>query len=168
MASPARGRFRALLLSAVANFMRDDHRRRTAGHRLPPSRRWALRGPALMIADPSASPEVAFTSAWVAMLVGEAAERLRKECLRDGREAHWICFEGRVLNPALRGDAPASSDSLRQRTGLATIARVAHAIAAMKRRFAAILLETMGQATDEPHRLREELGELLQLLERRS
>jgi len=167
MASPSRGRFRALLLSAVANFVRDDHRRRTAGHRPQASHRVPFAVPSIMMADAGASPETAFTGAWVAMLVDEAATRLRDEAQREGRDAHWLCFERRVLRPALDGTPPASTEELRVITGIRTAARVAHAIASMKRRFAMLLLETMGSIGGEIDREREEVCELLSLLERR-
>lgn len=167
LASPARGRFRSLLLHAVTNFLRDDHRRRSAGHRPPPSNRVPLQGAALVVTDPSASPERAFASAWVAMLVSEASERLRAECRREGHDAAWTCFEYRVLRPALHGAVPSGGEELRLLTGLDSPSRVHHALALAKRRFARILLEVVGSSTDDPTRVREEVGDLLAMLEGR-
>ncbi|MBM4113951.1 MAG: sigma-70 family RNA polymerase sigma factor [Phycisphaerae bacterium] len=164
IASPARGRFRALLLHAVSNYLRDDHRRRSAGHRPPAASRVPLSGTALVVTDSAASPERAFASAWVAMLVADAAERLRDECRRDGRDERWTCFEYRVLRPALHGSAPSTTEELRTLTGLTTGPRVVHALAQAKRRFAQLLLEIVGRSADDPLRVREEVGELLSIL----
>lgn len=165
MASPARGRFRALLLHAVSNFLRDDHRRRTAGRRPPPSRRVPLAGASLVVTDLATTPERAFASAWVAMLVRDAADRLRHECLSKDREAEWTCFEHRVLRPSLHGAAPMGTAALRRLTGLASPSRVMHATASARRRFISHLLEVVGTTTDDPMRVREEIRELLAVLE---
>jgi len=165
LANPVRGRFRTLLLRAVSNYLRDDHRRRTATKRHPGADRVTLSGASPVVTDPMCPPETAFTSAWVALLMRDAAERFRIECLEHGREAQWLCFEHRVLRPALEGAIPATADELRSLTGLLTAPRISHAIASAKRRFARLLLEEIGASTGDAGRAHEEINELLCMLE---
>jgi hypothetical protein len=96
--------------------------------------------------------------------MNEAAERCRDDCLRGGHEAQWTCLVHRVLRPALEGAIPTTVRELQALTGLRTASRVAHAIAAAKRRFARHVLDVIG-APGEPDSARDEIGELLRMLE---
>lgn len=165
LATPSRGRFRTLLLRAVTNYLHDDHRRRTATARHPGVGRLILHGAPPTLADHALSPHTAFTSAWVAMLIGAAAERCRIECLGEHQEAQWLCLEHRVIRPAMEGAVPATNDELRRMTGLSTTPRISHALASAKRRFARLLLEEIGTTTEDPTRIHEELADLLQMLQ---
>ncbi|MBX3354682.1 MAG: hypothetical protein KF724_03170 [Phycisphaeraceae bacterium] len=163
-ANPERGRFRTLLLSSVVNYLRDDHRRRTAARRHPGEGRFVLHGALPVIRDPSLTPEQAFAAAWVAMLIREAAEQCRQQCMREEREAAWICLERRILRPALEGASPATTEELKQITGLATASRIARALASAKRCFAERLLERIG-ASAHDDASDEEIRTLLKLLD---
>lgn len=164
MATPERGRFRTLLLRAVTNYLRDDHRRGTAARRRPVQGLISLEQSGCTPADASLTPERAFVTAWVAMLMREAANRCQEECTRDGRDAEWHCLHGRVIRPALEGAPMASVSELEALTGIDSRASLAHLTAAGKRRFARHLLDRIGAASGDPDRTSDEVNDLLGLL----
>jgi len=165
LAAPERGRFRTLLLDAVTNYLRDDHRRQTALRRAPEEGITVSGGQSLSLCNEHQTPETAFNRAWVAMLMREAAKHCLAECEAEGRQAQWLCLEHRVLRPALDGSPPATTYDLLAITGLGSVARVAHAIAAGKRRFARHLLNALGVSDDDNRLAREEISQLLGLLD---
>lgn len=86
-ADPARGRFRSLLLSALRNFLHDQHAQSAALKRGGA----ALRADALPdeLAGDADTPEQAFTRAWLATVLTHAMARLRDEWEQAGKRAQF-------------------------------------------------------------------------------
>lgn len=85
-ADPQRGRFRALLLTALRRFVIDQRLHDHAG------KRSALRvGEDVLdnLADDGDSPETAFTRAWLGTLVGHAMNRLQDEWTHAGKHEQF-------------------------------------------------------------------------------
>lgn len=156
-ADPLRGRFRALLLVALRNFLHDQH-----------AEACALKRGALHRADTDAiddvagdeSPEEAFTRAWLGTVLGHAMHRLEREWDAMGKRAQ---FE--QLAPLLV--EPAEASELRQlaaATGVRsnTIAVQAHR---MRQRLRQLVRMELSQTVGSREALEQELAELREVLE---
>ena len=95
-ADPQRGRFRTLLLGAVQNYLREQHRHdlrtRTLGADMRPLPLEKL--PTEVSSDET--PEEAFCYHWSATLVRQVLTDVRVECEKDGLDAHWEVFEHQI------------------------------------------------------------------------
>lgn len=87
-ADPRAGRFRALLLAALRNFLIDQHARATAGKR--GGGRVALALDPEALADDGDGPERAFMRLWLETVLERAHTRLREEWIRAGKEARFV------------------------------------------------------------------------------
>ncbi len=93
-ADPARGRFRALLLKSLKNFLIDaavksQRHKRGGGVQFVSWEKWMADAPA-QLALPAAAmelspPEALFDAGWAAAIAEEALRRLRLECESKGR-----------------------------------------------------------------------------------
>lgn len=156
-ADPRRGRFRALLLAALRNFLHDQHAqsctlKRGALRRVDAKAIEALAG--------DESPEQAFTRAWLGTVLAHALCRLEREWDEAGKRAR---FE--QLAPLLVEHADASElRQLAAATGLRsnTIAVQAHRMRQRLRQLVRLeLLQTVGSG----EALEQELAELRGALE---
>ncbi|MHC4948704.1 MAG: RNA polymerase sigma factor [Planctomycetota bacterium] len=170
-ADPRRGRFRSLLLRAVTNYLRDQHRHESAARRTPAGSRPLALDPSELasIDDGSARrPEDAFATQWSVAMVRQVLARVREGCLADGLEAHWTVFEMRVARPLLFGEPPASYAWLVRQLDLADSSQAANMMVTVKRRFAKTLYEEVSRTVDDPMQTEGELLALLRDLERPS
>lgn len=170
-ANPKRGRFRTLLMKATQNYLRERHRYATRKKRLPNGRNpLSLDDSAtnMIVVAPGVSPEMAFTSEWSATLIREVLERVRRDCLADGFEAHWVVFESRVVRPILLGEKPASYRLLVDRLELDDRSQAANMMITVKRRFARALMTEAGRTISDPAKARNEIMDILTDLERPS
>jgi RNA polymerase sigma-70 factor (ECF subfamily) len=168
-ADPKRGRFRALLLTAVENYVRDRHRYETAGRRsvdgikplnLDPELLATIRG------GRDQRPENAFSYQWSATLVRQVLARVQNECERDELSGHWTIFEARIVRPMLTGESPVSYARLVERLNLVDASQAANMMVTVKRRFATALYEEVGKTVNDPSETEGELLALLRDLER--
>jgi RNA polymerase sigma-70 factor (ECF subfamily) len=167
-ADPHRGRFRALLLRAIQNYMRDQHRRAQRRKRsLPGAAPLHLDRAELDRAavDPHATPERAFSAQWGATLLRHVVEHVHQECVRDGLELHWQVFERRVLKPALFGTERVEYAALADQLGLDGPAQAANMVVTVKRRLARAVLGEVARTVHDPADAEQELRDLLRDLE---
>ena len=116
--------------------------------------------------SPDLSPEVAFNAEWSATLVREVLNQVRRGCLIDGMEAHWVVFESRVVRPMLFGAKPLSYQVLVERLDLDHRSQAANMMITIKRRFARALLAEAAFTLSDPDEAGDELLEMLRSLER--
>jgi RNA polymerase sigma-70 factor (ECF subfamily) len=170
-ADPSRGRFRALLLTALRNYLCEHHRSATrvrASHRgMPPLKLDPIELEHTEV-SPQLTPEAAFCARWSATLVRHVLEEVRAHCLKDGLEVHWAVFEARVVRPMLLGQPPAGYAELIQRLDLPDVSQASNMMITVKRRFARALYAEVGRTVSDPSKVDEELAELLRDLERPS
>jgi RNA polymerase sigma-70 factor (ECF subfamily) len=164
-----RGRFRALLLVSVRNYLRERHRHDT---------RKVRRGGSVIPLDvgeveaaasqrsPQPSPEGAFDYQWSATLVRRVLEIVRGGCEADELGAHWAVFEQRVVRPMLLGEPPTDYGELVERLGLNDAAQAANMMVTVKRRFARALREEVAGTVGNADEIEDELRDLLEALER--
>lgn len=168
-ADPKRGRFRTLLLRSLQNYLRERHRFATRQKRQPESGKPASLDDSqthLIAMSADVTPEVAFTFEWSATLVREVLEQVRRECIADGFEAHWVVFESRVVRPMLFGEKPASYRTLVDRLDLDDRSQAANMMITVKRRFARTLMAETGRTVSDPGTASQEILDILSDLER--
>lgn len=169
-ADPQRGRFRSLLLSALANYLRERHRHDTRGKRSTGIKPLRLDN-AEIAAKSTAwtnSPEHAFCAQWNATIIRDVIDRVRESCLKTGLEAHWEVFEARVVRPMLFNEPRISYAKLVDRLELADAAQAANMMITVKRRFVQVLMQEVATTVSDPMQVEEELRELVRDLERHS
>ena len=164
-ADPKRGRFRALLLSAVKNYLREKHRH---DHK----RSLEIDGPPLPLEDWPAqtstneTPDEAFCYQWSATLVRQVLTDVKASCETDGMDAHWRVFEHRVVRPMLFDEPPTDHATLVELLQLKDESQAANMMITVKRRFARALCREIGRTVLDPEQIEDELNELLRDLER--
>ena len=167
-ANPSRGRFRSLLMSTLQNYLREVHRFDHRQKRASTFRPLSLDESALAAVENGAthSPEHAFSSQWGATLVRRVLDRVRKECLTSGLDAHWAVFEARVVRPMLFNDPRVPYPHLIERLNLTDSGQAANMMITVKRRFVLALIEEVSATVNDPMQVEEELRELLREVER--
>ncbi len=162
IATPDRGRFRSLLLRSLQNYLRQNHResrRRQVG--LQPGQHAQDIDQTTSAPSDGQTPEAAFVSQWATTLVHQALETVRQQCYEDGLGEHWQVFEARVARPMLFGDAPTDHEILADRFDLESSSQAANMAITIKRRFVTTLRNEIAETLDDPHRVEDELLELL-------
>lgn len=132
-ADRARGRFRALLLTALNNHIESQRRKQHAikrgGGRVQQFDPEALGHPA--------SPEAPdpFAEEWVRQVLSQALEGMEAECRQRGCEERWRLFERRVVGPTLHGKVPPDYGTLLREFSFRTPAEVSNTLVTAKRMF---------------------------------
>jgi len=109
-ADPSRGRFRAYVRAALANFLADETRR-AGSRRRGGDRRFVpldvAAGEDFPLPDTRGrSPDEALDELWRAETLARAARELEAELVAEGKAAWWSLFRARVLD----GDAASDAD----------------------------------------------------------
>lgn len=102
------------------------------------------------------SPDALFQREWVRSVFALAVERLREECSSSGRVTHFALFEAYDLDE----DRAVSYRDLAGRFGISESA-VTNYLAATRRQFRAIVLDTLREATASDQEFRAEARALL-------
>ncbi|MHC4909409.1 MAG: RNA polymerase sigma factor [Planctomycetota bacterium] len=167
-ATPERGRFRTLLLTALKNYLRDQHRRATRRKRSQDGAKPLQLDHAELAAvaiDDGGSPDDAFVSQWGSTLLRRVIEDVRESCLADGLEVHWAVFEGRIVQPSLYGREPIPYQRLIDEYELSGTSQAANLVITVKRRMVRALVTEVRRTVSEPGQVVEELRELMRELE---
>lgn len=159
-ADPERGRFRALLLSALRRFVLDSHAHVTAQKRGGKVRHVELPEGAGQMADQLAGaddPEQAFMQGWLGVLLERGRKRLQKEYSEAGKGMHferiWRCLDG----PADSGELGELAAAMGLRSN--TLAVQLHRARTRLRQLIRLeLLATVGSSEDLELELRELRG----------
>lgn len=152
-----RGRFRALLLTALERFLIDEHRRRST----------ALRHELSKAADPGGTVEPTvdvFDIEWARGMLEQTIALMRSELEQSGRPELWELFEVRVLSPALHGTEPPSYAALCKRFGFQTPTQACSAVVTAKRMFARTLRQVVSRYERSEEGIESEIGDLKRIL----
>lgn len=164
-ADRARGRFRALLVTALDRYIIRDLRRRNARKRIA-DRAVSLEavGPAI---DPGMPQQAdVFDVAWARQVIDQTLSGMRRECDGAGRPDLWTIFEGRILAPTLDGAEPVSYDRLVQDFGLGSPKQAANAVITARRMFVRHLRMVVAEYVLDPDDLDSEINDLHEILSR--
>jgi DNA-directed RNA polymerase specialized sigma24 family protein len=166
-ADPAKGRFRTLMLTALARYLANVHRGQTARKRIPPDKLIALEqvnGGDLPQSAPDLPQEESFHYAWVAGLLDRVLVEVEAECGSRGMGVHWSLFRDRVLEPIMEDEDPPPLAELCARYDLREAGRASNMIFAVKRRLQAALKRHVRQSVACEEEISEEMAALRQFL----
>jgi RNA polymerase sigma-70 factor (ECF subfamily) len=168
VANQQRGRFRSLLLTALENYVRDQHRRSRRLKRAAGGQPTVPVESAELEATVGASeaPQAAFATQWGTTLLRHVLEQVRSDCCDQGLGVHWEVFERRIIRPALLGDPPADYPALVVQLGLRSPSQAANMVVTVKRRLVRALLEEVQRTVGDPTEVESEIRDLLRDLER--
>ena len=170
-ASPVKGRFRTLLLSAVGRYCSNVARDQTARKRHPvgglvqldaATAQWLATG------NPEADPERAFHYAWASQLLDEVLFAVQAACRAEGKQVHWHVFRERVLDPILYGAKQPSLPALCERYRIPYEAKASNMIVTVKRRFQREMARRIREVVGSDADVEQEILDLLEILSRGS
>ena len=165
-ADPGRGRFRTFLLTALDRYARDVHEKKMAKKRRPPGGELPLDAfetpPPVPAAE--ATPEEAFTYAWVSQIVDDVLADVEAKCRQARQEKHWEVFRQTVVEPALFGAEAPSMQQLCDELGIATPKKAAAMNVVAKRRFRRVMRMHVRQFVASEDEVDAEIGELTAIL----
>jgi len=168
-ADSSRGRFRALLLHALNQYLIDERRKEAAWKRIPKDKLVPLDmvdPPDLPQAVSQLDPEDCFNYAWKSALLDQTLSEVETQCLEQGMDAHWHAFRDRVLQPTLDHIQPPALAEICARYGIADESKASNMIITVKRRFQAALQRNLRTTVASEDGMEEELQEILRFLPR--
>lgn len=154
-ADPEKGRFRTYLLTALRNYLIDDHRAPTVPTVTVDLGEFGFAEP-----DERDEPDRAFDRQWAATVLGTALERLESECRAEGLDRHWHVFESRALGPALHNREPTPYEHLAGAVAAKGTDEIYNLLYTVKRKFREVLREVVAETVDDPADVEHELAQL--------
>lgn len=151
-----RGKFRALLVTALNHYCLDWFRRRSnkSNLQLEP----AESETAVAFPDP-------FDRAWAESILTEALARTKRELCDGGREKYWELFDARVVQASYGEQEHAAYEELCLRLGFGSPRDASNALTTAKRSFERAVMQLL-EAEDGS--AAEKLGDLHQILSTRA
>ncbi|MCG3124255.1 MAG: hypothetical protein GIKADHBN_02707 [Phycisphaerales bacterium] len=137
-----RGRLRSLILTALANYERDQARRAEV----------RSRAGSAVVADASADlaeAQRSFERVWAREVVSEAVRECERHFSPARMRRHWDAFEARVLVPAIHHTSPPAFAALAERCGFRTSADAVAAVQYVRKRFDVILSQKIAECPGE-------------------
>jgi DNA-directed RNA polymerase specialized sigma24 family protein len=166
-ADPSQGRFRALLLHALNQYLIDERRKEAAWKRIPKDKLVPLDVvdlPDLPQALSEREPEDGFNYAWTSALLDQTLSEVEEECREQGMETHWQVFRDRVVQPALDSVRPPALLEVCARYGIEDESKASNMIITVKRRFQTALQKNIRITVASEEGLAEELHDMLRFL----
>jgi hypothetical protein len=160
-----RGRFRALLKTALENYVRSVERRGSTRRRRPTTGVFVSLSDCVEPLAPGVPVVDSFEIAWAREVLAEALRRTEAHYREGGRKEVWLAFERRVVGPAFRGERRPSCADLAACLKLDSAQAVSNAVVtcgrALRRHLQAVVREYAADETTvdaEVSELREILG----------
>jgi len=163
-ADPAKGKFRAFLLTAWKRFLVDEYRKQNAERRGGNESLVSLDVGAgeqnwLELSSRDPDPERAFHLSWANSLLDEARTRMRNEYVSKGKVALVDALLP-CLTHSLDGDAYNHLGAdLKMSSGAVKVA-----MHRLRQRFGSVLREVVVETVEDPGQVDDELNEMLQVL----
>lgn len=149
LAEHRRGRFRTFLLKALDNFVKNEVRKSKAQKRSPEGGLLSLDEiPADAQPFCDEASVLAFEEQWMRTVFVEAVDRMRRECMGQGREQLWHVFESCVLRQLVDGGEPAGYEELVRKCRFGSPAQVYNAKAAAKALFVRKVREVIAECVE--------------------
>lgn len=158
-ADQQRGRFRALLLTALDRFAIDQGRRLQSRQRVIQEHAEAEGN-----RDRSISDSATFDSVWAQTVVRETIRRMWVEAQKKSDTGVWTTFWHRILLPMVSIREPLPYEQLVVLCGFATPHHAANALTTAKRVFQRHLRETVAEYSSSTEEIETEIAELHQAL----
>ena len=164
-----KGRFRTFLLTALDRYVSNMYRYASTQRRRPHGGFISLDAfeeEPLVGPVETMQPEDAFSYVWASLLVQQAVEKTREQCLEDGLSVHWNLFEARILKPIFTDEDVASLKELCVQCGVAEPVRAENMIVTVRRRFKKNVKQIVREHVESDAEAEEELRDLLSLLQK--
>lgn len=162
-ADPRKGRFRALLVTALDHYLisvhRHDHAKKRSAHTVPLEAEGSLAPP-----DPAEPPSSVFDIAWAREVLNAALARMCQECLKAGRPEVWGVFEARIVRPTLESVPVLSYDDLVTRYGFRSPMQASNVLVTARRMFARTLRAVVSEYAGDAEAVEDEIRDLLRIL----
>lgn len=162
-ANQLRGRFRALLLTALDRYVASDFRYKLARKRSPNSITNLDDAPEPIAVD--IIRQDVFEVKWARRIVGQAIKKMRRQCRNSGRDHEWFVFRHRLLGPSY-GRPGLGYKQIVQKLNLKSPVQATNLLATSKRRFARVLRELIQEYTIDPELIDNEIQDLMRSLDR--
>ena len=164
-ADPSKGRFRALLLHALKQYVIAMKRRQSSQANIPPEKLVSLEIvhlPVLPQTVSRRSPDECFTYAWKSAILDQTLAAVKEDCLHAGQETHWQVFRDQLLRPTLEGREPPPLRELCQRYSLPSEKTASNMVITVKRRFQRVLKKHLRSTVSSEAEADEELRDILE------
>ncbi len=139
-ASPQKGHFRTLLLTALTRHTTSVLRSMNAAKRIPESAKVSLDFMSESLSEPATeSNEAHFNSSLNRAIIDQALNKFQRHCERRRKLIMWEVFEGRLINPLLHDLPPEPYERLVARLQLDSHQKATNLLMAAKRSFIKIL-----------------------------
>lgn len=169
-ADRSKGRFRALLLTALDRYVTSVHRSASAQKRRPAGGLVQLGGldaPEELAVSAEATPEEAFAHAWASHLLEAVLSAVEAACRRAGQATHWEVFRRTVVEPILSGGRAPPLAQVCAEMGIDGEQRASNMNVTVKRRFRSLLVASVRPSVDSDEDVDDEIRELMAILSRR-
>lgn len=163
-ADPAKGKFRAFLLTAWKRFLVDEYRKKNAARRggnvaevsldvRIGEQKW------LELQSNSPDPERVFMHSWATTLVDQAMKRLGDDYRSKGKAHLFDALSTKMTQSMDAGQYAALATRLR-----ISASAIKVALHRLRQRFGDVLRELVSETVDHPSEIKAEMDELLQVL----
>jgi RNA polymerase sigma-70 factor (ECF subfamily) len=166
-ADRSKGRFRALIKTAIRNFLAEQHRRDSARKRRPAGLVRSL-SLGLGVEEPAEarSPDAAFDYQLAATAIHRALAQAKASCAADDLAQHAQIFEEQVIRPILLGISAPGYEALARGHGLRDARQAANMAAVVRKRFQTELRREISRWVDEEADIDAELARLIEAVGR--
>jgi len=164
-ADPQKGRFRAILLTALDHFVISAVRREHTKKRSPEGGFVNLDDfpDPLGVTQPPPDP---FDVAWAHEIIVESLKRVKAECIASGKSACWDVFDCRVVVPTLDGVDPLPYEQIVEKFGFRSPMEASNALVTAKRMFVRALRAVVAEYVRDNHGIDREIEDLRAILSR--
>lgn len=163
-AERGRGKFRNFLLKSLEHFLYNQIRRDRSAARRPPHGAVQPMVEAADLPDPHQPPHTTFEVVWARNVLALALDAMQHECAATARPEVWAVFDGRVLGPVLRSEAPKPYAQLVEQFRFASPAQASNILITANRMFARCLRAVIGNYAVSEEELENELRDLRRIL----
>ncbi|MBI5722585.1 MAG: sigma-70 family RNA polymerase sigma factor [Planctomycetes bacterium] len=170
LADKSKGRFRALLLTALNNYVRSVHRKQASARRSPAGPILTLDGiDGHSLPEPAmnSSPEDAFTYSWAWEIIRKVLKEVESSCRGKGMDIQWGVFYDKVIQPALYGGETPAMPELCRKYGIADEIKASNMIVTVKRKYQLVFREYLLQHVSSEVDVEQELAEILEILSKK-
>lgn len=166
----AGGKFRTFLLACLENFLRNEHRRVSARKRTPDGQPVlsldafnADDAEARYSLEPATGPEPStlYEIKWAETLIGHALQRLKAECIAEGKAELFEALRSHLTGDAQRGDNLETARALKMDPGA-----VRTATSRLRDRFREIFRTEVAETVNAPRQINEEIRYMMTLWSR--
>lgn len=158
-ANRGQGRFRALLITALQNYVRDELKKTRVVEvpleEVPPE---------VCVGKCTEQAHVVMEMAWARQVLENTLNRMHQACRANGHQRVWRVFEKRLLDPILNGVPPACYKELHVELGFKDAAAAGNALVTAKRMFSRMLREAIGEYAASEQEVENEIKHFMSVL----